>query len=392
MQTVCLKRIDHVNWKLAWFCHYIEALAKDKVGAEFVVKKDGLTFQLSLGLTEDSPGPSSHLHIQFEADFEADFSVFDKAIPPIEESDGVLYESAERIGIQKARNVEQAKLETQLERVYPSIVGAVNQFFSACKLALLKHALDGRIILRNIQATQSHKGLKVDPFSDSVFLKNSDAEFLFGAFADLNIVSFRGDARIEYSITDQVSGLTCKGSFPGSYGELGVPGRFPEKFDKIQRLIDEGWSIESEIMMESLDFLCSENYRMAVFTAATILELVVIQFWEAMQRKLEVGNREDQKQKFRLERKMKESDCSSHIEKIIRVVLPEFVRQDHIHGGNLDRCVEAWNMRNNRLAHLYGRVSSEESVSVSTREAWDTVTSIWYVVEEIEEIQKGKAG
>ena len=129
-----------------------------------------------------------------------------------------------------------------------------------------------------------------------------------------------------------------------------------QKLNEIQYLIDNGWSIEDDVLLMSLEFLYSDNYRMAVFNAATLLELVLLKFWELKFSQLQSGSQQEQEKVAHLERELKKSNYTTQVEKILRIVIPEFINPNFINDGSLERCVIAWNIRNEKLGHLYMQV------------------------------------
>jgi hypothetical protein len=343
---VYLKRIDLVDRKLPLFC----LVAKSKLDTKFTVERNGTVFQLSLGLTEDLPEIYAYTEIQFEADLD-----------PV---------------------AEQAELEERVRSLLPLAREAVNAFRAACRVALFRESVAGRILVENIQAKQRHWGVEVN-HSLAEYFSGSDTEFLFGAFANLSFSSFTGDADIAYCVTTP-AGESYEGVFKNGYRGLRSPDRFRQKLDAVQDLLDNGWAVETDILLASLEFLYADNYRMAVFNAATILELAVVQFWEEKKRLLNAGARQDKEKAAKLDRDMDESRYPTKVEKIIRIVLPEFVEQDLVAGGALDRCVAAWEIRNKRLAHLYEKVKEGKQTQVTASEAWNAVASIITLLEKLQ--------
>ncbi len=294
-------------------------------------------------------------------------------------------ESAEGVELKKAKEAEHAKLEKQIRDQFPSVLQAFNTFRRACRVALFGESVLGRILSQNIRASQLHWGTGNDLFPAEYF-GGSDTEFLFGAFTDLSLSSLTGDADIEYRVSN-ASGQVHEGVFKNEYGGLRSPDRFSQKLDEIQDLLDKGWSIETDALLTSLEFLYSDNYGMAVFNAATVLELVVVHFWEEKKKQLGAGSRQDQERLARLDREMDKSNYSTKVEKILRIALPQFIDSDLVSSGCLDRCIDAWNIRNKKLAHLYERVREGQQTRVTSSEAWNAVASIFALIDNVRNLQ-----
>lgn len=376
-----LRRIDLVDRKLPFFCLTARVADGDQFGAEFTVEEQDIIFRLRLGLTENLPHALyAHTDIQFDVELDVDLTLFDKEIRPVVDSGGLRIESAESVELRRLQEAERAMLEQQLRDLFPLALKALNRFRRACRVALFRNSVAGRMLAWRIQAAQRYRGSEPDHSLDD-FFQGHDTEFLFGAFADLNLTSFTGDANIEYQVCDP-SDHTQTGVFKNGYEGLRSTDRLPERLNQIQELIDTGWSIETEVLLSSLEFLYSGNYRMAVFTAATALELVVVQFWEDAKRSLEKGCRSEQEKRYRLQREMKAADYDK-VESILRVALPEFLDHDFAVSGTLDQCAAAWSIRNERLAHLYSLASAGGALEVTPAEAWDAVSSIFALVEKL---------
>ncbi len=379
VHTVHLRRIDLVDKRLLAFCLFLSA--KGKVGTEFRVETDDTVFRLSLGLTDDVADLHAYTDIRFEIGLDVDLSIFELEVPPLVDTDNLLIESGERVALKEAQEAERMKLEDQMREQFPQVLAAVNLFRRACKVALAWDSAQGRLLTRNIQAAQRHRGIQVNHVLDDLFAGH-DTEFLLDAFGDITLTSFTGDADIEYEVSNALGGKHA-GVFKSKWEAVHSTHRFPERLDEIQALLNDGWSTETEILLSSLEFLYSENYRMAVLTAATVLEFAVVQFWERTQRLLEGGNREQQEKSFTLKRQMDLSRLSP-VEKILQIVLPVFVDEDFVADGGLERCAAAWQMRNTKLAHLYKQVSTGGSLEVKPTEAWDAITSISVLSEKLE--------
>ena len=376
-----LRRIDYVNRKLPLFCF----IAKNKLNKKFRVEKGGIVFQLELGLTEDSPNWYSYTDIHFEAELDTDLALFEQEIPLIVDSDNLKIVSAEGAELERAKEAERAKLEEQLRDLFPLALQSLNTFRRACKVALFRESVEGRILVQNIQASQLHWGTEVHhPLAE--YFAGNDTEYLFGAFAELSLSSFTGDAVLEYRVSN-APGQVLEGTLNIGYSRLRSPDRLPQKSDEIQQLIRESWPITDDVLLTSLEFLYSDNYRMAVFNATIILELVVIQFWEEKKKQLSEGGREDQEKLYGLKRKMDDSGYSTSLEKILRIVLPEFIDRDLLASGSLDRCADAWDIRNKRLAHLYRQVKEGKETQITSTEAWNTVGSIIALIDSIAKVQ-----
>jgi hypothetical protein len=135
------------------------------------------------------------------------------------------------------------------------------------------------MLVQTIQDRHRHWGLGVDHSLTERF-SGSDTVFLLGAFGNLSLSSFNGNADIEYRVTDS-SGKIYEGVFKNGYKRLHSPSKLARKWDVIQELLDNGWPVQTNALLASLEFLYSDDYRMAVFNAATLLELAVVQFWDS---------------------------------------------------------------------------------------------------------------
>jgi hypothetical protein len=325
-------------------------------------------------VTDNLPEIYSYTDILFEADLNTDIGIFESEIPLFVDTERVKVETAEGAELRKQKETEKNSIETQLQTLFPTILEVINTFRRACRIALFRESIAVRILAKNILACQEHIGIEVNHSLNDLFSSN-DTEFLFGAFADISLTTFTGDADLEYSIHDAI-GQTVTGVFKNGYHHLRSTDRFSQILNEIQGLIENGWSIEDDVLLISLEFLYSDNYRMAVFNAATLLELVVIKFWEGKVSQLRSGSRREQQKAEFLDKKVKKASYKSQVEKILRIVLPEFIEPHLVTDGTLDRCVTAWNLRNEKLAHLYAQVKGGKELSIPAGEAWNAVSSI----------------
>lgn len=83
---------------------------------------------------------------------------------------------------------------------------------------------------------------------------------------------------------------------------------------------------------------------------------------------------------------MKDSKYPSKVEKILRIVFPEFIEQRLISNGTLERCIEAWNIRNDKLAHVYKAKKEGKTTEVTSSEAWDSVASVSALIHSIDKL------
>ena len=126
---------------------------------------------------------------------------------------------------------------------------------------------------------------------------------------------------------------------------------------------------------------------MAIFIAATVLECAVVKFWEAKQKRLEQGNREEKETLYRLTRKMKgQLEKTTHLEKLLKVIIPEFVSCALLESRSLGQCLEAWNIRNTRIAHFPEAIGADWSWRVTATEAWSAVAGIFALLKELEDL------
>lgn len=376
-----LKRIDLVDRKLPSFLFF----RKDKLNTSFQVLEAGTIFDLRFGITDDLPIMYSITEIHFETELTIDLDVFEREIPLIVNTERVKIESAERADLRRQKEAEKNNIESQLKATFPLVLEAVNTLRRACRIALFRESVAGRILATNIQASQEYWGVEVNHSLSELFGGN-DTEFLLGAFTDISLTAFNGDADIEYSVSDKAGGHAFSGALKNGYHRLRSTDLFSQKVTDIQNLIDNGWTIEDDVLLLSLEFLCAGNYRMAVFNAATLLELVVIKFWENKSSQLRSGSREEQEKAALLERELKRSKENT-VKKILDIVIPKFIKPDFINDGTVDRCIAAWDIRNERLAHLYMQAKGKIDPSISAKEAWNLVSSIYSFLSEISNIK-----
>lgn len=374
--SIMLRRIDYTNRKLPVFL----LNGKDKLGFKFRVMEDGTEYLLDLGMTEDH----SYTDIRFEAGLEINLDLFEIDIPPILKTEHVIFQSAESVKHENLKIAERSKAEKQVKALFPSVLKAFNRFRRACRIALFRGSVAGHVLAHNIRDSELYRGLQVDHDLESL-ISDDDTDVLFGAFANLSPTTFLGDADIQYSITNQ-SGQKLNGVFKNGYHGLHSTSRWTERQEKIQSLINTGWYIEEDVILASLEFLFSGNYRMAVFNAATVLELSVVNFWEEKQKQLAAGSRQDQERVARLEREFKDKSKKgiTTVEKILSIALPEFVEQSLITDGTLDHCIQAWAARND-MAHLYKLTDEGKQQDISVDDAWSAVSSIvalldWFMI------------
>ncbi len=374
---VFLKRIDLVDKKLFLF-------PKKELDRKFKVKRNNIVFEISLGLTENLPNIYAHTNIEFEAELDTNLALFEKEIPLIVDSEYLKIESTENVELKESKEAERIKLEEQLRDLFPIVLEAFNTFRSACKVALYKESVTGRILTRNIQDSQIYWGIEPDTSLEDHFSGN-DTEYLFDAFANLSLTSFTGDADIMYRVSNE-EGKVYEGVFKNGYKGLHSVNRFFENLDKIQNLVEQSWSIETEVLLGSLEFLYSDNYRMAVFNAATILELIVKRFWLE---RLDEDTRKKLRPKiksYQNEIEKKEKYKPDQVNYIIGAVLPDYLDKELVASGCLGRCITAWNLRNSRLAHMYKQAKDGQQIEVTRKEAWSAVASIFDLVDNLDKL------
>lgn len=368
-QKVHLRRIDLVDKKLPLFLH----IAQSVFATGFRIVHNDIVFRMCLGAQEDSSGLHSYTDIRFEADFNIDFSLFDQQIPLLVQTPSFTIQSMEHAELEQRKQEERVQLKKQLRDLLPVVVEAFNVFRRACRIARFHKSISGRVLVQNIKDGQSYRGLDVSDQLDELF-DSDDTVFLFAAFSDISITAFTGDADIEYTVhREPAQPLT--GVFKNGYHGLRSINEFIENPVLVQDTIDKGWSIETEALLASFEFLYSNNYRMAVFNAATVLELVVNRFWEAKEQQLRLGEREEMEHAARLARKLgRKPKTGTALERKLNVVVPEFVDKDLVDDGTIKRCVDAWNIRNNSIAHILG---AEE---ITSGAAWSAVSAITKMV------------
>ena len=378
---IYLKRIDLVDRKLPFFLIF----RRDKLNRSFQVLEANAIFDLRFGIIDDSPNMYSFMEIHFETELTIDIDIFEREIPLIGNTERVRIESAERADLRRQKEAERSNIESQLKATFPLVLETVNTLRRACRIALIRESVAGRILSTNIQASQEYWGVDVNHSLSELFGGN-DTEFLLGAFADISLTAFNGDADIEYRVSDKAGGHAFNGVFKNGYHRLRSTDLFSQKVTNIQNLINNGWPIEDDILLLSLEFLCAGNYRMAVFNAATLLELVVLKFWEDKSSQLRSGSREEQEKVALLEKELKRSKENT-VKKMLEIVIPKFIKQDLINDGTIDRCISAWDVRNKKLAHLYMQVKDKKEPSISAREAWNLVSSIYSFLSEITNVK-----
>ncbi len=112
----------------------------------------------------------------------------------------------------------------------------------------------------------------------------------------------------------------------------------------------------------------------------------MLKFWEDKSSQLRSGSREEQEKVALLERELKRSKENT-VKKMLEIVIPKFIKQDFINDGTIDRCITAWDVRNEKLAHLYMQVKDKKEPSISAREAWNLVSSIYSFLSEITNVK-----
>ena len=374
--NIHLKRIDLVDKKSPLFLF----LRRNKISTSFHVMRSDITFVLSLGITDNLPELYSFIEIDFETELTIDLDIFEIEIPLIIDTEHLKIESVERANLRKQKDAERNNVESQLKAVFPLVLEAVNTLRRSCRIALFRESIAGRILATNIQASQEYWGVNVNYSLSELFYSN-DTEFLFGAFADISLTAFTGDAHIEYRVSDK-AGHIINGVIKTGYQNLHSINLLPQKLTDIQHLVDNSWSIEDDVLLSAIEFLCIGNYRMAVFNAATLLELVILKFWEEKKSQLRSGSRDEQEKAAILERKLKLSK-DNRVKRILEVVVPQFIKSEFIKDGTVNRCIAAWDIRNDKLAHLYMQVKERKEPYISAKEAWILVSSIFSFLDEI---------
>jgi hypothetical protein len=372
---VHLQRIEY-DYKLPLFLMH----AREKLDTKFQVVKGNVTFQFSLGMKKDLERWNSYTDIHFEIDFDANFGIFEQEVPLFINYGLVKIESPEGLKLKNLKNKERANIESQLINLFPLVLEAYNTFRRAFRIALYEESVAGLILVQNIQDRQRHLGLKLDHSLNDDFSRD-DTEFIFSAFCNLSYCSFACEAVIEYNVRS-TSGQIVSGVFQDLNKGIPSLNRFKEKIDVIQELIDNECSIKTEVLLASLEFLYSDNYRMAIFNAATILENELNEFWKIKKQQLLLGSILERKkvESFEHSMKSKKMKYKAKVEKIIRIVLPDYVEQDLVNDGTLDRCVDAWYIRNDTLAHL------NKNIPLTSIDAWSAVSSIIHLIDALEKI------
>ncbi len=256
-----LKRIDLVDRKLPFFLIF----RMNKLNRSFQILEANTIFDLRFGIIDNSPNIHSFTEIHFETELTIDIDIFEREIPLIVNTEQVRIKSAERVDLRRQKEAERSNIESQLTATFPLVLEAVNTLRRACRIALIRESIAGRILSTNIQASQEYWGVEVNHSLSDLFGGN-DTEFLLGAFADISLAAFNGDADIEYSVSDKAGGHALNGVFKNGYHRLRSTDLFPQKVTDIQNLINIGWPIEDDVLLLSLEFLCAGNYRMALLT------------------------------------------------------------------------------------------------------------------------------
>lgn len=371
-----LKRIDLIDRKLPFFILF----KTDKFNKSFQILNKDTLFNIRFGIIENLPQIHSFTEIDFETEWKIDLAIFEREIPLIVDTEQLQIKSIERVNLENQKETEKNNIENQLRTTFPLVLEAVNTLRRACKIALFKESIAGRMLATNIRANQEYRGGEVNHSLIKLFY-NNDAEFLFGAFADISLIAFSGDADIEYKISDKDEHV-LSGVIKNGYRGLRSTNLLMHKLTDIQNLINEGWPIEEDVLLSSLEFLCAGNYKMAVFNAATLLELVVVKFWEDKNFQLSSGDRKEREKAASLERALKKSK-KTVVEKILEIVIPDFINPNLIKDGTVNRCITAWKVRNEKLAHLHIQVEEKTESDISAEEAWNLVSSIYSFHSEI---------
>ena len=221
-----LRRKDIIDKKFLIFL-----FPKHELEKKFRVSKGGIAFDIGLGLIEDLQEVYPYTDIEFETELETNLTLFEEGIPLIVDSENLKMELAERIQLKEATEAERINLETQLQALFPIVLEAFNIFRSACKVALYKESIAGRLLTRNIQDSQIHRGEDPSRFLEDYF-SGDDTAFLFDAFSDLSLSSFTGEADIEYRVRNEENNV-CEGVFNNGYKRLHSPSRFFHRLDDI---------------------------------------------------------------------------------------------------------------------------------------------------------------
>jgi hypothetical protein len=369
---VHLRRIDLVDNKLPSLLFVSKALRN----TEFHVTKRDTDFRIGLGTVGDSSVLHSCTDIRFETDLDANLAVFAEDVAPLVQTDHLVVHPYEWGQIEERKQAERASIERQLRRRFPVALEALNTLRRGCRVALFQQSVSSRVFVNHLQAGQLDKGLDVNDHLDELFASD-DTPFLFGAFSDLSLATFTGDADIEYTVSDD-SGQSVSGVFRNGYHRLRFIDRLSERQILIQKTIGDGWSLETDALLASFEFLYSDNYRMAVFNAAAVLEYAANHFWKCKYQKLMSGSPEENKQAARLKQLMDKArkPGDDALTRKLRIAIPTFVDTELVDDGTIERCVDAWRMRNTRLAHILKDAPAE----ITSTEAWSAVSSIHVLV------------
>lgn len=336
--------------------------------------EDDAHFKLGLGVDENYE--YAYISLDFEHPLKVDLTIFDETtMPDIERGNFTLW-SPEARAILDSQESQRKKATEEIRSLFPLVARAVNRFNEACRLTLYQDAINYDFVAHDLET--SGVRFTVLPQGDPVGKEPDDAVSLFAAFPSRGAVRLAQEVDIKYRVEDN-SGRVIDGFIRNSR-RLVSPGRFGKYLDNIQKRLCDHWTVQDGVLLAAVEYLYGDNYRMAVFNAVTVLELVVTGFYESLASESDAKR---QKLKRDAENYKNKHKVPLWLAKL-KITLPKYLCEKFDRSGNLDHCLEAWYYRDKTVAHL---ITSERDRILSQHEAWSMIVSIMKAIDDIRQLE-----
>lgn len=356
--------------------------------AFFSLTHRAIHFKVELGIDRSPSELGAYTKLVFDMPLECDLSVFDRTPSPeivsgrkhpggsiasvryfADTNQSHLY-TDEDLRIEVEREAESTRIDQLVRGLFPIIAEVISRIRQAIRLELFPEAIRWDFLIESINTVQRDKQVaeaELEAFID-------DAAYLFSAFRPKGAARFPQDSNVQYLIEDE-EGRSFQGMIRNSRSGRS-PNLFANSLPAIQDRIHDPGSIEERVLLAACESLYADDFRMAVFNAATVLELVLVQAYE---NEVDMATR----QAAKLERKIsqfKKDNNVSHTVALLRVFSPTLLSNGREWGPLIERCVDAWTFRDKTVAHL---TTDQKSKELSRTEAWEMVVSAWAIVSDI---------
>lgn len=353
--------------------------------ATFSLSHNGIEFDVALGIERSLGELTAYTVLEFDAPLDCDLSVFDASPSPSvvpgrkrpgssiaavryfgDQDESHLF-TEEDLRIEAEQEAEAAQIDSKIHDLFPTIAEVISRIREAARLELFTDAIRWDFLIESIKTVQRNKQVamaEMDPFFD-------DAAYLFSAFRPKGAARFPQDSNVHYVLED-TEGRSFEGVIRNTRTGKS-PVLFANSVNAIQERIDNPGSIQDRILLAACEFLYADDFRMAVFNAATVLELTLVRAYES---DVNAMSREAAKIEHEVA-DYKKSNKVPHTVALLRVYAPKNLSPSRDWRPLIDRCVDAWNYRDKTVAHL---TTPQRTNQLSRTEAWEMVVSVSAII------------